>query len=249
MIVILQVLLVIIAVLLFGFIIFIHEFGHFMTAKLSGIRVNEFAIGMGPTLFRFQKGETTYALRLLPIGGFCAMEGEDEDSGDPRAFGNKPVWKRFLVVAAGGIFNIVLGFFLMMIVLGQQDVFATTQIASFTEGSALQAAGAQVGDTIVEVDGYAIYTDRDLNFALVLADPAGRLHGSGAGRPAGGSWHLCLKIPDAGGRLHHGFPGLLCGAGGCHLFQPDPPFRGGHLLHGPHGGGDAQGAFYRAFWP
>ncbi|MBS6236361.1 MAG: site-2 protease family protein, partial [Clostridiales bacterium] len=81
-IVIVQVLLVIIAVLLFGFIIFIHEFGHFMTAKLSGIRVNEFAIGMGPTLFRFQKGETTYALRLLPIGGFCAMEGEDEDSDD-----------------------------------------------------------------------------------------------------------------------------------------------------------------------
>ena len=76
------------------------------------------------------------------------------------------------MVAAGSVFNIVLGFFLMMIVLGQQDVFATTQIASFTEDSALQAAGAQVGDTIVEVDGYAIYTDRDLNFALVLADPA-----------------------------------------------------------------------------
>ena len=76
------------------------------------------------------------------------------------------------MVAAGSVFNIVLGFFLMMIVLGQQDVFTTTQIASFTEDSALQAAGAQVGDTIVEVDGYAIYTDRDLNFALVLADPA-----------------------------------------------------------------------------
>ena len=165
-------LLILIGVLFFGFIIFFHELGHFLLAKASGIRVNEFALGMGPKLFGFQKGETQYSLRLLPIGGYCAMEGEDEDSGDPRAFGNKPVWKRFLVVAAGGIFNIVLGFFLMMIVLGQQDVFATTQIASFTEGSALQAAGAQVGDTIVEVDGYAIYTDRDLNFALVLADPA-----------------------------------------------------------------------------
>ena len=163
-------LLILIGVLFFGFIIFFHELGHFLLAKASGIRVNEFALGMGPKLFGFRKGETQYSLRLLPIGGYCAMEGEDEDSGDPRAFGNKPVWKRFLVVAAGGIFNIVLGFFLMMIVLGQQDVFATTQIASFTEGSALQAAGAQVGDTIVEVDGYAIYTDRDLNFALVLAD-------------------------------------------------------------------------------
>ena len=101
------------------------------------------------------------------------MEGEDEQSADPRAFGGKPVWKRFLVVAAGGIFNIILGFFLMMIVLGQQQVFATTQISQFTEGSALQAAGAQVGDRIVEVDGYAIYTDRDLSFALALADPDG----------------------------------------------------------------------------
>ena len=165
-------LLILIGVLFFGFIIFFHELGHFLLAKASGIRVNEFALGMGPKLFGFRKGETQYSLRLLPIGGYCAMEGEDEDSGDPRAFGNKPVWKRFLVVAAGSVFNIVLGFFLMMIVLGQQDVFTTTQIASFTEDSALQAAGAQVGDTIVEVDGYAIYTDRDLNFALVLADPA-----------------------------------------------------------------------------
>ena len=120
-------LLILIGVLFFGFIIFFHELGHFLLAKASGIRVNEFALGMGPKLFGFRKGETQYSLRLLPIGGYCAMEGEDEDSGDPRAFGNKPVWKRFLVVAAGGIFNIVLGFFLMMIVLGQQQVFATTQ--------------------------------------------------------------------------------------------------------------------------
>lgn len=164
-------LLVVIGVLLFGFVIFFHELGHFLLAKASGIRVNEFALGMGPKLFGFQKGETQYALRLFPIGGFCAMEGEDEESGDVRAFGNKPVWKRFLVVAAGGIFNIVLGFFLMMIVLGQQDVFVTTQIASFTEGSALQAAGAQVGDQISEIDGYAIYTDRDLSFAFAMANP------------------------------------------------------------------------------
>ena len=164
-------LLILIGVLLFGFIIFFHELGHFLLAKASGIRVNEFALGMGPKLFGFRKGETQYSLRLLPIGGYCAMEGEDEESQDLRAFGNKPVWKRFLVVAAGSVFNIVLGFFLMMIVLGQQDVFTTTQIASFTEDSALQAAGAQVGDTIVEVDGYAIYTDRDLSFSLALADP------------------------------------------------------------------------------
>ena len=164
-------LLIVIGVLLFGFVIFFHELGHFLLAKASGVRVNEFALGMGLKLFGFQKGETQYSLRLLPIGGYCAMEGEDEESDDAHAFGNKPVWKRFLVVAAGGIFNIVLGFFLMMIVLGQEDVFATTQIAEFTEDSALEAAGAQVGDEIVEIDGYAIYTDRDLTFALALADP------------------------------------------------------------------------------
>lgn len=164
-------LLIIIAVLLFGFIIFFHELGHFLLAKASGIRVNEFALGMGPKLFSFQRGETKYALRLLPIGGYCAMEGEDDESTDERAFGNKPVWRRILVVIAGGIFNIVLGFFLMMIVLGQQDVFATTRIARFTENSALEGAGAMVDDKILEIDGYAILTDRDMSFALAMADP------------------------------------------------------------------------------
>lgn len=164
-------LLIVIGVLLFGFVIFFHELGHFLLAKASGIRVNEFALGMGPKLFSFQKGETKYALRLLPIGGYCAMEGEDEQSDDARAFGNKPVWRRILVVIAGGVFNIILGFFLMLIVLGQQDVYATTQIAKFTEGSALEAAGAQAGDRIVEIDDYAVYTDRDLSFALALANP------------------------------------------------------------------------------
>ena len=171
MIVIVQVLLVIIAVLLFGFIIFIHEFGHFMTAKLSGIRVNEFAIGMGPTLFRFQKGETTYALRLLPIGGFCAMEGEDEDSDDEGAFNNKPVWKRILVVVMGAVMNIILGLALMMILLVLQPAFSSTTIGEFQEGAATQAAGLQVGDTFTKVDGYKVTTDRDLSFALATANP------------------------------------------------------------------------------
>lgn len=165
-------LLIVIGILLFGFVIFFHELGHFLLAKASGIRVNEFALGMGPKLFSFQKGETKYALRLLPIGGYCAMEGEDEQSDDQRAFGNKPVWKRILVVVAGGVFNIILGFLLMLIILGQQEVFATTQISKFTENSALQTAGAQVDDRIVEIDGYAVYTDRDLSFALALADPS-----------------------------------------------------------------------------
>ena len=115
------ILLAVIGVLLFGLIIFIHEFGHFFTAKLSHVRVNEFSIGMGPKLFSFTRGETQYSLRLLPIGGYCAMEGEDEKSDDPRAFGNRPVWQRMIVVAAGGIMNILLAVLLMMVICGQED--------------------------------------------------------------------------------------------------------------------------------
>ena len=88
------------SILVFGSVIFIHEFGHFITAKKSGIKVNEFAIGMGPLLFSKTVGETQYSLRLLPIGGYCAMEGEDEESDDERSFSNAPVWKRIVVVIA-----------------------------------------------------------------------------------------------------------------------------------------------------
>ena len=162
-------LLAVIGVLLFGLIIFIHEFGHFFTAKLSGVCVHEFAIGMGPKLFSFTRGETTYALRLLPIGGYCAMEGEDEESDDPRAFGRRPIWQRMIIVAAGGIMNIVLAIVMMMILRGQSEMYATTQIAKFIENSALEQAGVQVGDVITEINDYAVYTDQDLSFALSLA--------------------------------------------------------------------------------
>lgn len=171
MILITQVLLIIIAVLLFGFIIFIHEFGHFFTAKLSGIRVNEFSIGMGPKLLQFGKKETKYSLRLLPIGGYCAMEGEDEESEDERAFNNRPVWKRILVVAMGAIMNILLGFVLMVILTAQTETLASTTIAWFDEQSPLQSAGAELGDRFTKIDGYTVNTDRDLLFALSTADP------------------------------------------------------------------------------
>ena len=165
------VLLIIIAVVLFGLIIFVHEFGHFFTAKLSGIRVNEFALGMGPKLFSFGKGETIYTLRLLPIGGYCAMEGEDEESDDESAFNNKPVWKRMIVVVAGAVMNILFGFLLMIFIVCQFDLLGTTQIAAFAEGSKLEAAGAKAYDFVYSIDDYRCYTDRDLSFALALADP------------------------------------------------------------------------------
>ncbi len=167
----LNILLIIIAVLLFGLIISIHEFGHFFTAKLSGIRVNEFAVGMGPKLFGFTKGETDYSLRLFPIGGYCAMEGEDEESPDDKAFNNKPVWKRMIVIVAGAFMNIILGLVLMGVVVCQSNLLATNQIAAFTENSKLEAAGAEVGDYIYSVDGYRIRTETDLSFGFGTADP------------------------------------------------------------------------------
>lgn len=143
--VIINILLIIFAVLLFEFIILSHEFGHFITAKLSGIRVNEFALGMGPKLIHFKRGETEYSLRAFPIGGFCAMEGEDESSDDPRAFGNKAVWKRILVVVAGAVMNILLGVVLMMVITGQQSVFSSTTVAEFTENSLTKQSGLRAG--------------------------------------------------------------------------------------------------------
>ena len=123
--------LILIGVLLFELIIFIHEFGHFITAKKSGIKVNEFSLGMGPKIFSFGKGETKYSLRIFPIGGFCAMEGEDEESPEPRAFNNAKVWKRMIVVIAGAVMNIILGFVLMFVVVVQQDAYSSTEVQSF----------------------------------------------------------------------------------------------------------------------
>lgn len=162
---------ILIAILFFGFMVFIHEFGHFFMAKLCGIRVNEFALGMGPTLFHKQGKETRYSLRLLPIGGFCAMEGEDQESADERSFFRKPVWKRFLVIVMGAVMNILFGLVLMMIILGQEAAFSSTTISQFEPNSALQAAGLQRGDEFVSVDHYRIYGDRDLSFALATANP------------------------------------------------------------------------------
>ena len=164
-------LLIVIGVLLFALIIFSHEMGHFLLAKWSGVRVNELSLGMGPRLLHFTKGETEYSLRLFPIGGYCAMEGEDEESDDPKAFNHAKVYKRILIVAAGAIMNVLLGVILMACLLGTQERFATTTVSQFTENSFLEQAGAQPGDVIVNINGYEVYTDKDLSFALAMADP------------------------------------------------------------------------------
>ncbi len=160
--------LIIIGILLFELIILIHEGGHFVAAKLSGVKVNEFALGMGPKLFSFTKGETKYSFRLLPIGGYCSMEGEDEESDSPRAFGNKPTWKRIIIVAAGAVMNILLGLIMTLVLVLQQPYFASSTVEGFAENS-VTADYLQKGDRFESIDGYAILNSNDIRFALATS--------------------------------------------------------------------------------
>ncbi len=160
--------LIIIGVLLFEFIIFAHEFGHFICAKRSGVQVNEFALGMGPKIFSFKKGETRYSLRLFPIGGFCSMEGEDETSDNPRAFTNAKVWKRMIIIVAGAVMNIIVGFVFMLIVTLNQSQFISTTVSDFTAESYTANSGLEVGDKIVGVGGYSVANSRDLLLGIQL---------------------------------------------------------------------------------
>ena len=114
---------IVIAIIAFGVLIGIHEFGHFIAAKSLGVKVNEFSIGMGPAIFKRQKGETLYALRILPIGGYCAMEGEDEETDDPRCFSRQRGWKKIIILAAGSFMNFLLGLVLVLVIFSQAAGF------------------------------------------------------------------------------------------------------------------------------
>lgn len=160
---------ILLAILAFGFLIFIHELGHFITAKMSGVRVNEFALGMGPALFRVKKGETTYALRLFPIGGFCAMEGEDSESDDPKAFGTKSTGKRILIVAAGSIMNLLTGLLLLTLFFAPTERWVVPTVAEIVP-EIMGESGLEVGDVITEIDGYNIYLANDILTALQLGE-------------------------------------------------------------------------------
>ncbi len=156
-----------IAILFFGVIIMVHELGHFIFAKLFKVKVNKFAIGMGPPIFKFGKGETSYSLRLFPIGGFCAMEGEDEDSEDERSFTHKPVWQRFIIVAAGAVINLILGLIIVAVMLGQDNIIGTTQIKEFYENSATSAGGLMEGDKIISIGGRRVFSQFDISYLMI----------------------------------------------------------------------------------
>ncbi len=152
------VLYILIAILLFGVLIAVHELGHFTAAKACGVRVEEFAIGMGPAIFKRKKGETEYSLRCIPFGGFCAMAGEDEESSDPRAFINQAPWKRVIILAAGSFMNFVLGLVIVLILYANAAAFYAPVLTDFMEGCPYESEeGLQVGDRFYSIDGQRIY--------------------------------------------------------------------------------------------
>ncbi|MDE5853127.1 MAG: site-2 protease family protein [Oscillospiraceae bacterium] len=153
---------IILAILFFVITITLHELGHFLIAKLSGIKVNEFAIGMGPKIFSWGKGETKYSLRALPIGGYIAMEEENGNSDDKRSFENSPIYKRIFVILSGAIVNIFTGFVIMGIIVGAQGQFVSTEVASIKPN----VQQIQVGDKIKKVNGHNISCANDCKFEL-----------------------------------------------------------------------------------
>ena len=166
---------IVFAILLFSFLIFIHEFGHFIAAKLSGVQVNEFAVFMGPAIVKWQRGETLYSIRCIPIGGYCAMEGEDEESDNPRAFGRAKWWKRLIILIAGSFMNFIAGILIMVIVFMPAQQFVEPVIKSFEAYSTVDGEnGLQTGDRILEVDGEKIYVQSD--FSMILSLNPGDVH-------------------------------------------------------------------------
>lgn len=155
------------ALLFFGVIIMIHECGHFTCAKLFKVKVNEFSLGMGPALFKRKKGDTLYAVRLFPIGGYVAMEGEDDASEDDRAFNKKPVWQKMIIVVAGALMNLILGFILMVLLLTTStDLIGTNTIKEFYPDAVSSQYGLQAGDRFVEIDGHHVWSELDLSFLM-----------------------------------------------------------------------------------
>ncbi len=159
---------ILIAILIFGALIFVHELGHFLTARLFHVKIYEFSIGMGPKLIskKSKKTDTAYSIRLLPIGGFVSMAGEDEESDDEGSLRKKPVWQRIIITAAGSLSNILLGFIVMLILVMCAKNIGTTTVRSFAEGAKTEQSGLMAGDTIVSIDGHRVHVFYDMNYKI-----------------------------------------------------------------------------------
>ena len=159
---------IILAILAFGVLVIVHEFGHFITAKRGGVQVNEFWIGMGPTLLKHEYKGTLYCLKLLPFGGACVMEGEDGESENEHAFGKAKLPRRMLIVCAGALMNFLVGFLIVLAVMqpnGPNGGYIVSTIASVDPASTA-AGDLKAGDEILKIDGYHILVRSDFEIAL-----------------------------------------------------------------------------------
>lgn len=162
---------VLFAILIFSFLIFIHELGHFTAAKLFGVQVNEFSMFMGPLIWKKQIGETLYSLRCIPLGGFCAMEGEDGDSDSPRSFSAAAWWKRIIILVAGAAMNFLAGVVLLGCFFSADQMFVLPVVDTVEEGCLIAGEyGIQPGDRIYSLDGERIYIHSDFNMILSLKE-------------------------------------------------------------------------------
>ncbi len=160
---------IVFAILLFSLLIFIHELGHFLAAKAFKVQVNEFALFMGPALFKKQVGETLYSIRCIPIGGYCAMEGEDADTENPCSFQKASWWKRLIILVAGAFMNFVIGFVLMVIVFAPNKSFLDPVIVLAEPGcTVVSEEGLHVGDRFVQINGENVYTASDVSMLLSM---------------------------------------------------------------------------------
>lgn len=160
---------ILVAILIFGFLIFIHELGHYTAARIFNVGINEFAVGMGPKLMskRSKKTGILYSLRALPIGGFVSMVGEDTDTGGENSINSKPVWQRLIVMAAGAFMNIVVGIILSAVLVGMlHNSLGNTKISRLSENALQNENGLKIDDKIVSINGQKVYTDYDFQYAL-----------------------------------------------------------------------------------
>ena len=174
---IMQTIYIILAILAFGLLIAIHELGHFFAAKLMGVKVNEFAIGMGPKILTKQGKETLYSLRLLPLGGFCAMDEDEAKENDPRAFTSKKRWKRALILFAGSLANIITAFIIVLIITlaSSPTEFRGTTIDNLVDTAPIKGEhGLMVGDTIVSINGDRLFYSQDFSMFVQLSELTGR---------------------------------------------------------------------------
>ncbi len=156
---------ILITVIMFGIIITLHEFGHFIVARFCDVRIAEFSIGVGPAIFKKKGKETLFCIRLLPFGGFCMFENDEEAEYDERAFENKKVWQKILILVAGATMNILLGLVLVFVTTAlEPGRITSTTISSFYEGAVSEQTGLKIDDRIVEVNGMKIFVDGDISY-------------------------------------------------------------------------------------